>query len=157
MKNLVTTLAILAILITGCKKSDNSVDTNNVDYLIFGHFYGECFGEECVETFKLTGEKLFEDDIDDYSGKNLNFNELEADKFDLVKDLFNYFPNELKNESAEIFGCPDCADGGGIFIEYSENGIVNSWRIDQNKNEIPEYLHDFIDEVNEKILLINKD
>jgi hypothetical protein len=81
--------------------------------------------------------------------------ELENDKFEKVKNLVDFFPNQLLNKSETVFGCPDCADGGGLFIQYSESGNLKSWRIDQSKNNVPTYLHNFIDKVNEKIGLIN--
>ncbi|MEM9687322.1 MAG: hypothetical protein AAF934_10435 [Bacteroidota bacterium] len=62
-------------------------------------------------------------------------------------------PISIKNHCT--FGCPDCTDGRGVFIQYSENGNVKSWRIDQIKVNVPGYLHNFIDKVNEKIDFIN--
>ena len=154
MKNILLILTIVGLLVS-CNKDDDSIEINETNFLIFGHFYGECGGEGCVETFKLTENKLFEDILDDYSGENFDFVELSDDKFEQVKDIENFFPNQLLNNNENIIGCPDCADGGGLFIQYSENGNIKSWRIDQNKNNVPKYLHDFIDKVNEKIELIN--
>ena len=155
MKKLVLILAAVVILIA-CTKSDNNIAINEQNFLVFGHFYGFCGGESCVETFKLTDEKLFEDTIDDYMGQTLEFEELENSVFLQVNDLPTFFPNQLLNEVETVFGCPDCADGGGIFVQYSENGNVKSWRIDQDKSNIPIYLHNFIDKVNEKIGIINR-
>jgi hypothetical protein len=154
MKKIFLGLITIGVLIS-CDKKDDEININDQNFLIFGHFYGECFGEGCVETFKLTNEKLFEDTIDDYSGQNLEFIELENDKFEQVKNLVDFFPNQLLNQNETVFGCPDCADGGGLFIQYSENGTVKNWRIDQAKRNVPTYLHNFIDQVNEKIKLIN--
>lgn len=156
MKTLITTLALIGLLFTSCSESENSVQANKMDYLIFGHFHGECLGEGCVETFKLTGDKLYEDTLDIYNAENLAFVELSREKFELVKDIIDYFPTKLLSDKETRFGCPDCRDQGGVFIQYSENGIVKSWRIDKDKDMIPEYLHNFIDKVNEKIRLINK-
>jgi hypothetical protein len=155
MKKIVVIFSLIGILIS-CNNDDDSIEINEQNFLIFGHFYGMCFGEECVETFKLTDKKLFEDTIDDYLGQNLEFVELENDKFNKVKNLVDFFPNQLLNDNETVFGCPDCADGGGLFIQYSDNGTVKSWRIDQNKDNVPSYLHNFIDKVNGKIGLINK-
>ena len=146
-------VSLIAIILS-CS-SDDKIIINEQNFLVFGHFYGMCVGESCVETFKLTDKKLLEDTIDDYSGQNLAFIELENDKFEQIKNLIDFFPNQLLNESETVFGCPDCADGGGLFIQYSENGNIKSWRIDQNKSNVPTYLHNFIDKVNEKIALIN--
>jgi hypothetical protein len=148
-------LGLALLLIASCDKEEEGLTINEIDYLIFGHFYGECIGELCVETFKLTDEKLFEDTNDNYSGTDFNFIELGNDKFEQVNDLYDYFPNQLLNEEEEVIGCPDCADQGGLFIQYSANENVQSWRIDQSKNAVPTYLHEFMDKVNEKIDLIN--
>lgn len=148
----VFTLTILAIF--SCKK-DDEIGVNKTDFLIFGHFYGNCIGEECVETFKLTTNKLYEATNDNHGGTDYTFIELGNDKFEEVKDLFDYFPDQLLNENEDIIGCPDCLDQGGLFIQYSENGNLNSWEIDQSKISVPSYLHEFMDMVNEKISLIN--
>lgn len=154
MKKVLIVLFTVGIL-TSCNKNDDGIEINEQSFLIFGHFYGECIGEGCVETFKLTDKKLFEDSIDDYSGQNLEFLELGNDKFEQTKNLVDLFPNQLLNDNESVFGYPDCADGGGLFIQYSDNGNVKSWRIDQVKGNVPNYLHNFMDKVNEKIELIN--
>lgn len=41
-----------------CKK--DTIAQSNLDYIIFGHFYGECSGERCIENFKLEKDKIFE-------------------------------------------------------------------------------------------------
>ncbi|WP_298556450.1 hypothetical protein [uncultured Algibacter sp.] len=148
-------LFALSIVLYSCSSNDGK-PTNENDFLIFGHFYGFCAGEECIEIFKLTDTKLYEDTEDNYALDTFNFEEKDNEKFNLVKDLIDSLPEKLLTEKDEIIGCPDCSDGGGIFIEYSKNGVINSWRIDQFKRNIPEYLHDFTDRVNEKISLINK-
>lgn len=135
--------------------SEDKIALNNEDYLIFGHFYGFCVGENCIEIFKLTNNTLYEDSNDNYSINPLNFEPLESTKFELVKDLMLFFPEKLLTENEDIIGCPDCADGGGLYIEYSKNGIVKHWKIDQMKMNVPTYLHAFMDKVNEKISLIN--
>ena len=145
---------LIAIAMTTSYNKD-CITLNEQNYLVFGHFYGMCAGEGCVETYKLTDMKLYEDLIDDYSGQNLEFVELENETFAQVSDLVDFFPNQLLSEEETVFGCPDCSDGGGLFIQYSDNGNLKSWRIDQFQNNVPSYLHAFIDQVNEAIVLIN--
>ena len=151
--NKALTLLIAIAMTTSCNK--DCITLNEQNYLVFGHFYGMCAGEGCVETYKLTDMKLYEDLIDDYSGQNLEFVELENETFAQVNDLVDFFPNQLLSEEETVFGCPDCSDGGGLFIQYSDNGNLKSWRIDQFQNNVPSYLHAFIDQVNEAIALIN--
>ena len=151
--NKTITLLIAIAMTTSCNK--DCITLNEQNYLVFGHFYGMCAGEGCVETYKLTDMKLYEDLIDDYSGQNFEFVELENETFEQVSDLVDFFQNQLLSEEETVFGCPDCSDGGGLFIQYSDNGNLKSWRIDQFQNNVPSYLHAFIDQVNEAIALIN--
>ena len=145
-------LLFTVVFLSSCSKTNNPA---RQEYLIFGHFYGMCGGEECIETFKLTDDILYEDIEDDYSKSSLIFNPIGNDKFEIAKDLREFIPAELLNETDQTFGCPDCNDQGGIYIQYSTNGKVHTWRLDQNKSDIPSYLHAFTDKVNEKIGLIN--
>ncbi len=154
MKKIILTALILVSLLS-CS-SDDGIELNDKNFLIFGHFYGECGGENCVETFKLTGSTLFEDTNDNYVGIDFNFIKLDDSKFEVVKDLVDFFPNQLLTTNETTFGCPDCGDGGGLFIQYSKNGTIKKWTIDQTKSNVPSYLHDFIDKVNDKIRLINE-
>ncbi|MFD0990208.1 hypothetical protein ACFQ1R_08880 [Mariniflexile jejuense] len=148
-------MVLVSVFLVACSSND-SINLDNDDYLIFGHFYGFCIGESCIETFKLTNNKLYEDSIDNYASEPFDFEVLNNEKFEQVKDLIDAFPTKLLKEKEAILGCPDCADGGGIFIEYSKNGVVKRWKIDQMKYNVPEYLHAFMDAVNGKIALINK-
>ncbi len=149
------TLILIVIAFSSCKK-DDEIEINENDYLIFGHFYGECNGESCVETYKLTNQKLYEDLNDNYTGiEPFNFTELSNDKYYEVKELLDIIPAELLSENETTFGCPDCADQGGLLIIYKKGESKKRWKIDQFKNEVPSYFHDFMDKVNEKINLIN--
>lgn len=147
-------LLVVALTFSSCN-SDDDATFEDGDYLIFGHFYGMCVGETCVETFKLTDNRLYEDSLDDYTATDFKFYQLGQDLFDQVKDLKNDFPEQLLLEDETFFGCPDCADGGGLLIQLFKDGKLYTWKIDQMKENVPEYLHDFMDKVNAKIALIN--
>jgi hypothetical protein len=149
-----TTIAVILLCVFSCSKDDKFLLNDN-NYLIFGRYYGMCEGNNCVLTYKLTREKLYEDTQHIYLTQNYNFIEVGKDKFELAKDLVQYFPAELLNSKDSIFGCPDCGDQGGLLVKYVENGKEKTWRIDQSKSAIPIYLHNFIDKINEKISLIN--
>ena len=139
-----------------CKK-DNAILSNS-DYLIFGHFYGECMGPHCIEIYKLEQSQLLEDTLDIYPNSTGfytgNYILLSQNKFNDAKDLLNYFPNDLLSETNTVIGQPDAADGGGLYIEYNVNGIRKFWLLDQMKSNIPSKYHNFIDKVNEKIKLV---
>jgi hypothetical protein len=143
-------------LLTSCDKDD--IELSNSDYIVFGHFYGECMGEQCVEIFRLEKEKLCEDTKDQYPNSNDfysgNYVQLSQQKFDAIKDLTNSFPTDLLNETDIVIGQPDAGDWGGLYIEYNFNGVRKFWLLDQNKSNVPTKYHDFIDKVNEKIELL---
>lgn len=85
MSNVFFALFTIAFL-WACNSDDNGITVDEGNFLIFGHFYGERSGEECVETFKITDSALYEDTIDDYCGQNLNFVQLNNDLFEQVKN-----------------------------------------------------------------------
>lgn len=153
MRSLIVLMAI-SLTIFSCQSSDDTFVLEEDDYLIFGHFYGMCIGDNCVQTFKLTRDKLYQDTKKQYFGTEFEFEQLDHKLFERVRDLEHAFPEQLLTEKNEVIGCPDCADGGGLFIQLSKNGWLHTWRIDQYKANVPEYLHDFVDQVNEKIALV---
>lgn len=157
MQKLISLFALIffSILVTSCNENDYEINLVQNDYLIFGHFYGQCIGDGCVQTFKLTNEKLYEDLNHNYSGAPFNFVELENEIFNTVISLMDAFPSQLISETEEFLGCPDCADQGGLYIEYKKEGVIKKWKIDQSKSQVPNYLHDFIDTINEKIGIIS--
>ena len=125
------------------------------DYIIFGHFYGECWGEECVEIFKIENENLYEDTTDHYPFGNAPYDgmyvPLSSAKYELVKDLVTHVPNQLLNETDTIIGIPDAYDQGGYYLELEEAGNVRFWMIDSDTGNIPGYLHAFTDTLNNYI------
>jgi len=145
---LVIPFVILALVFSACSKEENI--SPRKDYTIFGHFYGECFGEECIEIFKIQHESLYEDTNDYYPfADNCYHGEyimLEEEKFAKVKDLPTLIPHEIYNEE-NVIGEPDAGDWGGIFLETSINGEVRYWKIDMMKENLPEYLHEFVDTI----------
>lgn len=126
------------------------------DYLIFGHFYGECLGEGCIETYKLTADQLFEDTLDHYYGAGpFSFVPLDPAVFEEVKDLWDFFPAELLNQPDSTFGLPDAGDWGGLIVILFKDGQTHTWRLDQRNQSNPAYAQDFADKVNDKIYQIN--
>jgi hypothetical protein len=159
VKNLILPGLMMLSFALACQKTEPLVESGSFEYLIFGHFYGKCVGEECIELFRLEPQQLSEDQLDQYPSRDKayegNFAALSSEKFNLVKDLNDFFPLALLDEDKTVFGCPDCADQGGLYLEHSLDGQTQYWIIDNNKAEIPNYLHGFVDMVHQKIMLIN--
>jgi hypothetical protein len=148
--------AAMLVTISCNKQEELPVQINEV---IFGHFYGFCVGEKCIEIFKLTGSKLYEDVSDNYPSSaqpyNGNFIEMDDEKFQLVSNLLENIPETLLASQDTVIGSPDAADGGGLYIAINNENGVRYWLIDQMKYNIPEDLHTFVDEINRNIALIS--
>ena len=146
------------MLIVSCKKKDESPE-QTPDYILFGHFYGFCIGEQCVEIFKLTDSNLFEDDLDLYPSRENpydgNFNKLDNSKYQLVKSLAENIPPELLLETDTVIGMPDASDGGGVYFALINDAGNRFWLIDQFDHNIPEYLRPFKEEINNSISMIS--
>jgi len=149
------TACMLIFLLTSCKKNE-CIEFSNSDYIVFGHFYGQCIGEHCVEIYKLQQDKLFEDSNDFYpltinGFYTGNYVQLSQQKFAETKDLFQYFPADLLKETQTIFGMPDAGDWGGYYIEYYINGMRKYHFFDKMFSKVPAKYHQFLNKVNEKI------
>ncbi len=130
------------------------------DYIVFGHFYGECIGEQCVEIFKLTETDLSEDITDHYpniSGPYIgNFQVLDHALFEAVTVVRPAIPRELLATDAKVIGIPDGGDWGGIYLEISVDGEIQYWLIDKMRSNLPGYIIPLVDQIEKDIELINK-
>ena len=153
-------LILIVLLISISCSTQNEGPKVSTEYILFGHFYGECLGEQCIEIFKLTDEALFEDNTDTYPNSTLpfkgNFRKLDDEKYQQVKSLDESIPNKLLNEQDTIIGMPDYADGGGVYFAINNGGTTRFWLIDQTDQNIPEYLRPFKKSINDAIALINQ-
>lgn len=145
------TLFLTMSLLFSCKKQDIT-PVNDNDYLIFGQYFKDCEGEKCIETFLLSDGKLYEDLSDSYS-RNVHFNfvELSDEDYKNTANLLDSFPKKLLKDRKHTFGCPDCSGQGGLYIAYKKEGELKSWNIDPTKKNVPAYLHNFIDDVLNKL------
>ena len=151
--------AVFGLLFNSCNDKD-CIGPDISGYLVFGQFYGFCVGENCVQIYKLEYNRLLTDTNKEYPGRTDfyqgSYVDIDNAYFEQVKDLLDYFPEEMLNESDTIFGCPDCSDQGGMYIEYNFNGIRKFWILDNFTTNVPPYMHTFMEQVNEKIDLIGK-
>ena len=150
-------LIFLSLLIFSSCKKDIEVNLEE-DYLVFGHFFGFCTGEACIEIFKLENAGLFEDNSDNYPAYQHayvgSFNALPGEKYQSVKHLLHYFPIQLLEEKQTILGDPDTRNEGGFYVEVKVNGQKHFWLIDQNLTTIPSYLHSFLEELKTAIEIL---
>jgi len=133
MKNYpIVFLGILFVLLLGaCQKESVEYTFGDEDYVIFGKYYGECMGD-CVHLYRLTTSELFEDDQEWGVPDEFPFfsTSMASSKFEAAKHLLGSIPKDLKSASQSTYGCPDCADQGGFYLELMEDGEKRKWHID---------------------------
>ena len=153
-------IVLILVVAMACQKEDIKQGNISSDYIIFGHFYGECIGEKCVEIFKLTENSLYEDTNDDYpsfdKGYDGEFQLLDNASLEEVKDLRTEIPAELLSINSTVVGQPDAGDWGGIYFEMVTRGEKRYWLIDKKEANIPEGLRPFVAEIENKIELDRK-
>jgi hypothetical protein len=143
-KSLFVLFLLTAATFWGCKDKDVFDD----DYVVVGRFFGFCMGESCIETYKITPSGLQEDSkdgypnqVDFYEGDYFN---LPGDDYNLAKLLRDSFPRQLLMETDTVFGCPDCADQGGYYLEIKNATEHRFWIIDKTDFNTPEYIRNYI-------------
>ncbi len=151
----ITPLCFLTVLmaLSSCAKEDLST---TIDTFIFGHFYGECTGERCIETYKLESEKLYEDVLDRYAGgdhQNFGFQQLPDNLKKQLPDLVSLLPAQLYQQPSTI-GMPDAGDWGGIYLQVRKQGVTYWWLIDKAEDNLPDWLLPFKQEIEAAIELL---
>ncbi len=149
-------------MVFACDKDEEPLEAGleKNEFLIFGEYAGFCVGESCVEIFKIENGKLYEDFKDLYpsaqeTGYLGEYSLLSNAKYELAIDLIHQFPGELKENVNLVIGMPDAYDQGGIYVEIMEGDKTYYWLIDRDTRNIPEYLHDWVNLVQERIDQIN--
>ena len=133
--SLMMSFLLILLLFSSCDKSFDGM-LEGEEYLIFGTFYGECIGN-CLIAYKIQENQLFEDDEDfgPFDGMNFKPDALSNEQFELAKLLLDDFPIDLLDSDKLVYGCPDCSDQGGVYLELKSDGLLRNWRIDMFNNE----------------------
>ncbi len=151
MKTFIKSLVLFLLLGLLCASCNKTEVPQASEYIEFGQYYGFCFGERCIEIFKLDDSNLYEDTTDIYPSGTINddrkFILLSSQKFSQAKDLKKNFPLQLLSETKVTFGIPDAYDQGGRFLRYKSADEDRVWLFDNNLDQVPEYLHDYLNEV----------
>lgn len=139
-------LCMLLLVAVACD-SDSAEAPVVAEGIVFGHYYGMCFGEHCVEIFKLTGEAVYEDQRDAYpnylSAYEGDYVKLDASKFAAVKSLKDEIPPALLSVTQTVIGEPDAGDWGGLYFEMTYQGEKRYWLIDKMDANLPDNLIPF--------------
>jgi hypothetical protein len=146
MKKLIFFTLITSCLLISCRYDEVAIDPKQ-DYLVFGTFYGMCAGN-CVNFYLVNKGELYQVNNHNYPNQQQRYDvssltKLSDDKYKTVENLWTQFPSQLTNESKTVFGCPDCADGGGTYLEISVDGEIKYWYVDNSGVNVPSYINDY--------------
>jgi hypothetical protein len=145
----VASTGALALFIFRCDAPNGAEPSLARDYLVFGRYAGECFGERCIEIFKIEQNAIYEDTLDLYP-VNLyegSFVKLNESKYEAVRHILDHVPPELRRLPVGRIGEPDSHDQGGIYVEIKFNNVRGHWLIDTQKSRLPAFLHAFVDTI----------
>ena len=148
-------LVLCVSFLFACEKEEDESD--QFDYLMFGHFYGECLGEECIEIYKITDDTLFEANQDTYPTDDFytgTFVGLPESLYQQINNLNLTVPQDLLDITETTIGIPDAYDQGGYYIELRSGNTHRMWKIDTNYDVVPDGIHGFLDDIQEAISLL---
>ena len=134
------------IVLSSCRYDEITLDTTK-DHLVFGTFYGMCVGN-CVNFYVMEGNALYEVNNHQYPSQQLrvdisSLTKLDDAKYQSVQKIWTEFPERLKFETQTVFGCPDCTDAGGTYIEITTGNDVKYWYIDNSGRDVPLYIQEY--------------
>jgi len=140
MKKLILVFGlIIAIFIIACEDQINKVQTESTasGYLVFGSFHGHCL--PCKNTmYKVSRTELTFDEMEHFPGIEYQFSKdgnKENTDFNNSIQLLDLLPEAIMNAEKQVYGCPDCADQGGYYLEFMVNGEVKRVILDTSDTE----------------------
>lgn len=140
---LISSFLVPTLFTSGCRKDPVAKD----GYIVFGHFYGFCEGEQCIELYKYENGVLYEDQRDQYPPSALPYNGRWVKLRDGLKgyadDIQSNKPDSMMMFTDSIFGMPDAVDQGGVYFELKEGDSFHYWVMDNSPSALPEYLRPF--------------
>lgn len=144
-------LLIFSLIAFSCN-ADDTIDRN---YLIFGKYAGFCL-ENCTQIFKIENRALFADTLQSYPGSNQPYQgsyiPLTQFQFEQSKSLLDNIPDQILSLNDTVIGQPDAVDQGGYYIEIKTGNVHRYWLIDTDLSKVPEFMHDFLNMVNNRVM-----
>ncbi len=122
-------------LILSCSSNDDPGITTS---LVFGQYYGFCVGN-CFLPYQLNNQTLKVDENETYISTAYIFEPtttLSEEDFVKARHLLNEIPSVLfEGPSVITYGCPDCADQGGLYLEITRSGKTTKIYLDNFDTE----------------------
>lgn len=125
---------LLIFSISACNNDDdNPVPIIEPEYVVFGEFASGMNAEDS-QMFKVT-LTTFEKEVVSGVFTRLDY-EFEADEtmsqgdFSNARQIIDWIPQVLIESETDTYGCPDCHDQGGYFLEFGDGNHSKKFIID---------------------------
>jgi len=152
MKQLLYSLVLSVLLVL----PSTSKAQEKVDNIIFGIYCGHC-SDHCATLYSYSREDsttLYVDSTDSYFRRHdspivCRTPVHDRDKIQWVRHLIEDVPDDLLygTERSRTFGCPDCSDACGIYVEFMHHQIKYRFYIDTQTSGFSEGMKSFAEEV----------
>jgi len=163
--NLIYALIFLLVCPPVGRVQTNTKDANDIDHVTFGIYCGEC-SRHCATMYQYNmmgnANTLLMDTADSYFKNNRNVicktSLTDRIKFILAAGIVAKIPSAFltTRDSVEVFGCPDCTDGCGIYFELSNSHQVKKFYIDTDIDKLAEPVKAFAVFLKTQIDSLNK-
>jgi hypothetical protein len=124
----------------GTTSSASSTSMKGVEQVIFGKFCGRCRGGDCSPMYKLdlVNKQISLDNSNHYSqGEPLVFGKTLGDiQYQIAEKLLNSIPDSLYTTTETRYGCPNCADQCGFYLELNKADKTYKFEIDTDLHSL---------------------
>ena len=136
-------------------RNGTPIEIPELEYFIFGSYAGNC-GGDCAQLYRWIDYVVQSDSVAIWAPgaplyfRSVNYglpgtgNPLGTPAYghgEAVIELINAFPEALGQTEETVFGCPDCMDQGGYYLELKTASSHRSWAIDTRNEPVPDYLN----------------
>jgi len=135
MKKVLPLLFLTGLAFSCTNETDPGL--GQADYVVFGIAFGECIGD-CITIFRVSELRLEEDTNSQYLTNDFQFvpsRVLNDSQLNEARKLLHSIPGDLMQNPADRYGCPDCRDQGGIYIQYKIQGELKKVVIDPDDTD----------------------
>lgn len=138
------------MLLSSCKKETNTVI--HPSSFVFG--WCRCYmcmtPERSFRYYEIKDGQLYPDSMDNFPGtvpEVFALTPLSNTKYQLAAALISSFPPYLQNNPNQTYGNVDCNTHAAVHIEYTENGQLKTWDIDQDTANQPLAIRAYVAQV----------
>ncbi|AHM59118.1 hypothetical protein D770_04255 [Flammeovirgaceae bacterium 311] len=120
------------------------------ELMIYGWFAGECFNN-CGTMYKVTATQIYKDTTSYWSNSDailITIRNGEVSKKNGAASYNDYklnIPLIMLMDQRYEFGCPDCYDQGGYYLQFKILGKTKSFKIE--KGQEPFYYPNLVDDI----------